>query len=286
MWLKAFAFLWLLVVVIPEGLRAEWREEIPFKMMQGFGMVVQGGVGPVDKLNLLFDSGAVPSVISKKLAKRIGIQGSTGMLSLEDKQVSVPYVTLNDVRFGAMHADSLAAAIVDLDWLEKQLGARIDGIIGVDIFAGKNFSIDYRHRKILPGLASRPLQQTHADIFDFQGSHYWVLSVQLAGERFRMLLDTGANDVVLFGSGLPDSFLNARGKTGAFLQLNAEGRKQLLQPQRVAIEAVQFKDQPIVVLDKSPLAANHFDGLIGPSALGVKWLEFDWEHKCVRWERE
>ena len=47
MWLKAFAFLWLLVVVIPEGLRAEWREEIPFKMMQGFGMVVQGGVGPV-----------------------------------------------------------------------------------------------------------------------------------------------------------------------------------------------------------------------------------------------
>jgi hypothetical protein len=51
----------MLSVTLARGTRIPG--EIPFKLAQGFGIVVQGGIGPLTNLNFLVDTGAVPSVL-------------------------------------------------------------------------------------------------------------------------------------------------------------------------------------------------------------------------------
>ena len=108
---KVGAILWFLGAALPEARGASWQEEIPFKLTRGFGIVVRGGIGPVNDLNLLFDTGAVPSVISQRLASRIGVSGAVGSLALVEKQIQAQYATITDVRFGAIHAATLPVVV-------------------------------------------------------------------------------------------------------------------------------------------------------------------------------
>jgi len=130
--------------------------EIPFKLAQGFGIVVQGGIGPLTNLNFLVDTGAVPSVLNQKVASRIGVAGVPGLLaSLMHENMPAQYVTVDEVHFGSIRAFGLPMAMVDLGRFERLLGTRIDAIIGLDILVRQNFSIDYKRRRITPGCRLR-----------------------------------------------------------------------------------------------------------------------------------
>jgi len=41
-----------------------------------------------------------------------------------------------------------------------------------------------------------------------------------------------------------------------------------------------------VVLNEPPAVLQQLDGLLGPKALGITRIEFDWEHECLRWVTE
>ena len=127
--------------------------EIPFRLVQGFGIVVQGGIGQLTNLNFLVDTGAVPSVLSEKVASRIGVTGATGAFALLHNNIQAQYVTVDDLHFGSIRANGVAMVVVDLARFERLLGTRIDAIIGLDILGRQNFGIDYKHRKIMPGLS-------------------------------------------------------------------------------------------------------------------------------------
>ena len=72
------------------------------------------------------------------------MKGSPGLLTRVDKEVQAQYVTVNDVRFGPIHAASMPMVVVDLERLEALLGFPIDAIIGLDILANQNFSMSAR----------------------------------------------------------------------------------------------------------------------------------------------
>ncbi len=279
LWLLLCAVLATAVTASPST-ASTWHEDIPFHLTGGFAIVVRGGIGPLNDLSLLLDTGAVPSVVSQKLASRIGVTGTFGSLALVNKEIQAQYATVEDVRFGALHAASLPVVLVDLDPLESILSTKIDAIIGLDIFAGQDFSIDYKHKKILPNLGSRTLQESPVGIYIFESSPYCVLDIKVGARTFRMLLDTGANNVALFSSNLPKSILQVSLKSGA------TGTTQLFPPQSVSIAGTRFGDQTIDVLENSPLALKNIDGVIGPTVLGMTRLEIDWAHKRIRWDRE
>ena len=44
--------------------------ELPFKLVQGFGIVVRGEIGSTKDMNFLLDTGAVPSVLGRELRLR------------------------------------------------------------------------------------------------------------------------------------------------------------------------------------------------------------------------
>lgn len=287
---RGWLVVWILLVV-PVARGGSWQGEIPFKLVQGFGIVVKGGIGPADNLNLLFDTGAVPSVISQRVSSRIGVAGTQGSLSLVGRDVEAQYVTVSDVRFGSIRVARLSMVVVDLGHLEELLGVRIDAIVGLDLLSGQSFAIDYKHRKIVSELSGLTLHETPVEIRSVDGAPYWVFTANVGGHPFRMLLDTGANDVAIFPGRVPS--LVARSGSEREVSASRTGEAppeaqetQMLQPQAMTVGDMQFKQQKIEVLALSSLSSQQVDGLVGPRVLGMSRVEFDWEHRCIRWGRE
>jgi predicted aspartyl protease len=282
---RGWMVLWILLIV-PVARGGSWQGEIPFKLVQGFGIVVKGGIGPADNLNLLFDTGAVPSVISQRVASRIGVAGTRGSFSLVSRDVEAQYATVSDVRFGSIRAARLSMVVVDLGHLEELLGVRTDAIVGLDLLSGQNFAIDYKHKKILSELSGLTLHETPVEIRSVAGAPYWVFTANVAGHAFRMLLDTGANDVAVFPSRMAGLVSRSGAQREVSARLTGETAPGALEPQAMTVGDMQFKRQKIDVLALSSLASQQVDGLVGPRVLGMSRVEFDWEHRCIRWDRE
>jgi hypothetical protein len=248
--------------------------EIPFKLVEGFGIVVQGGIGPLTNLNFLVDTGAVPSVLGERVASRIGARGASGTLALLNKDMQAQYVTVGDVHFGPIHAGGVTMVVVDLAQFERLLGTRIDAVIGLDILGGQNFGIDYKRRRITPGLSGSTRYVAPVEILTSSGAPYWVLPIHLGGRMLRVLLDTGANDFGLFAG------------RSASPGLGSPAKATTLRPVNLHMGDMPPKKQLAVVLREPPRVLGQIDGLLGPTALGITRIEFDWEHNCLRWDAE
>jgi len=258
--------------------------EIPFKLAQGFGIVVRGGIGPLTNLNFLVDTGAVPSVLSERAAARIGVTGVDGSFALLHEQVQAAYITVDEVRLGPIRVLHLPMAVIDLSRFNRLLGTRIDAIVGLDVFARQSFSIDYKRGKITLGLSGLTRHVLPVEIYALWGAPYWVLPISLGGDNFRVLLDTGANDVALFAARIPN--LDLEGEVRSTASPTGEVTARPLRALRLVIGDMVLNKQLAVVLDEPPGAFQGMDGLLGPTAVRLSRIEFDWEHKCLRWDTE
>ena len=114
-------------------------------------MIVDGTLAGVPHQKMLIDTGAVPSVINARVAKRIGLSGSASELSLMNRSIAVERVHVPEVGLGPLSATVLDMVSVDLEKLEQALATRIDAVIGLDFLAQRNFSLDYQHKRLIIG---------------------------------------------------------------------------------------------------------------------------------------
>ena len=262
-------------------------DEIPFKLVRGFGIVARGEIGSESNLNFLFDTGAVPSVLSQRIASRIGIAGGKASLALMDRTLTAEYVTVNDVRFGWIRANALPMVVLDLEDLSHVLGIRIDAIVGLDLLDSQTFSIDYRHRLITPGLSGNTRHVLPVEIYVRGGAPYWVLPVILGGQPFRVVLDTGADGLALFaghaGRHVADTAIGPISNA----KVTGEFATRALQPSLMVMGDATFqKQQAVEMVNPRATALPEIDGVLGPTAVGITRVEFDWEHMCLRWDAE
>jgi hypothetical protein len=176
--------------------------------------------------------------------------------------------------------------VVELAHLEQRLGTRIDAIIGLSTFAGQDISIDYKHRKITRGLSGLAQHSVAVETFSAAGAPYWVLPITLGGEGFRVLLDTGANDLGLFAPRTSRPFKLVRNETIAHESAAGEQRAIALPPMTLVLSDGKFKNQSAVVVGEPPAALREIDGVLGPTSLGITRIELDWKQKCLRWDTQ
>jgi predicted aspartyl protease len=284
---KGFLFLTTAMLFSTLARGASVPDEIPFKLVQGFGIVVRGEIGSESNLNFLFDTGAVPSVLSERVASRIGVAGEKGAVALLDRSLTAQYVTVDSVRFGWVHANALPMVVLDLEGLSKVLGTRIDAIVGLDVLDRQTFSIDYKHGRITPRLSGNAQHVLPVEIYVRAGAPYWVLPVTIGGRTFHVLLDTGADDLALFA-----------GQTGRHINENTSGsttpskvtgeiETRALKPSLMVMGDASFQKQLVVEMaNPRGTVLPDIDGVLGPVAVGITRVEFDWEHMCLRWDAE
>ncbi len=260
--------------------------ELPFKLVQGFGIVVRGEIGSTKDMNFLLDTGAVPSVLGQRAAAQMGIRGERGSLTLLNKESQAEHVTVDEVQFGWIRAVRLPMVVVELAHLEHRLGTRIDAIIGLDMLGGQDISIDYKHRKITRGLSGLARHSVDVETFTASGAPYWVVPISLGGVGFRVLLDTGANDLGLFAPRGSKPFKFVRSETIAHDSAAGEQKAFAMPPMILVLNDGKFKNQVAVIVGEAPGALREIDGVLGPTVLGITRIELDWEQKCLRWDTQ
>ena len=256
--------------------------ELPFRTYRDYLVVVQGSLGGKQRRNLIIDTGTDPSVIDRRVAQALHMAGAVGKLAVHDQVVDAEQAVLPSVQIGSLRVEFLPVLIRDLSSLAKDLGIRIDGIIGMDVLGLTSFGIDYTTRKLVFGAApaygsSAPLQSTPPP--------WLTVTVEVDGVPIRLLLDTSASGIILFQSRINNRL--------ALLILGERRSSNLggeLRLQRAMLGTTKFGDtdfgqQSAFIVEDQEDESLEFDGLLGPSALGLKKIAFDFQRHAVSWEK-
>lgn len=256
--------------------------EIPFKLYGGFAIVFRGSIGGQEDLNFLLDTGAVPSVVHQRLARKLNLHGASEEISVVNQSRSVERVLLPPMRIGSLEFPSVSAVAVDLTPIERRLGIRLDAIIGLDVLGGRNLTIDYRQHKLLIGVAGETGEAVPLEVQMEAGAPFVVVRMEINSQSVRLLLDTGSDGLTLFAGRMHERMLFFR-KTVAGKDVNAGGA--------YAVERVRIPNLRLGGITRSKLQAamvpsavsalRDFDGLLGPTSIGVTRIAFDFTHRVL-----
>ena len=258
------------------------QTELPFRLIDGWAVLVQGTLGGVPNRAILIDTGAVPSAISKEMAKKLGLPGSAEQVSVMNRAIDVERVRVPKVQVGPVAADAFEMVAADLGAIEQALHARLDAVIGLDLLARQNFAIDYRSKKLLFGRAVQSADSVTFQLKHAAGGTYVLVPMESGGEKFQMLLDTGTKNITLFRPRLKGSLQQIR-LSSEDVTVNAGGSSQI---NKVVIPLVRWgsisrKQQDAYVWTTPEAELRDFDGMLGPTALGVIAVEFNFDRNIM-----
>jgi predicted aspartyl protease len=258
------------------------HREIHFQAYRGYLIIVQGSLCDTRRLNFIIDTGTDPSVIDSRIAQKLHMVGEVGRLGVHNQVVEVQRAVLPSVQIGALRAKSLPVLIRDLAFFQRSLGIRIDDVIGLDILSLSNFSIDYAAKRIAFGAVSVSDSST-----PFQSTAPWLtVRMEVNGLSLHLLLDTAASGILLFQSRIRDQ-LPQLTSLGERVSSNMGGdfRLRCVLLATTNFGETDFGQQSGFVVEDEEDQSRDFDGLLGPSALGLKQIAFDFQHRTFSWKR-
>jgi hypothetical protein len=255
--------------------------ELPIRLCWGYLVVVEASIGNIRKLNFLVDTGAYPSVIDQKIARRLGLAEQPARVNLSKNSVETRLVVLPSLLLGPIRADSLPVLTHDLSFLQNAVGHKVDGIVGLDVLRRSSFTINYRSREMIFG----PVEVlTFSAPFETD-TPVVTIGVGFQERRLRLLVDSGGPDLMLFQSRLPET-------TG----LQTLGTEEVtdvsgtFQRRKVRIPEVYLGKEPLgaqvaFVVDDWKDGGDDFDGVLGVRGPQFWKIALDFEHRRFSWER-
>ena len=164
----------------------------------------------------------------------------------------------------------------------KPWGTRVDAIIGFAFLNQTAFTIDYQSKKISvgpidPSLAAIPYEA-------YQG--FPLVEMKIRQRSVRLLVDTGAPDLVLFEGATRDC-LDAIGIAGTRTGSNMSGdiRFQLVKVADVYLGSMPWGTRDAFILaDSGGNRPSELQGLLGVISLKARRVGFDPEHKIFAWD--
>jgi predicted aspartyl protease len=254
--------------------------EVPIKLYRGYTVVVQGSIAGLRKCNLLIDTGAVPSVIDRRIANKLHLTGKSDSVSVFSRNLDAEQVVLPTVRLGLMHADQVPVLVHDLSFIEEHLGERVDAVVGLDVLAQNSFSIDYAAKKLIFG----PVEPSDSQFAIQEGPGFVYTTLQVKGQSVRLMVDTGTSQLILFESSVRTRLTELR-PLGTKTSSNMGGDLTLreVQLKELHLGSADFPRLDAFLLDDSGAEVPGLDGLLGIRSLGLTRVGFDFEKQMVYW---
>ena len=142
------------------------------------------------------------------------------------------------------------------------------------MLVGQDISIDYKHRKITRGLTGLARHSVDVETFTASGAPYWVVPISLGGVEFRVLLDTGANDLGLFAP-RGQSRSNLSGvKRLPMTSAAGQQKASAMPPMKLVLSDGKFKNQVAVMQARHPARSGKSMGC---------WGQRHWESPESNW---
>jgi len=260
---------------------ADNPNEVPFKLYRGYAIVVRGSVGNLKNLNFLVDTGAVPSVLGERIAQKLHLTGATEKLSIFTRKVETVRAVAPNVQLGSLRAEALPVVVRDLSFAADALGTRVDAMIGFDFLSQGPFTIDYESRKIVFG----PIDHSLITVPYEAHPGYALVELKILKKGLRLLVDTGASDLVLFESATRDC-REAVKDVGARTWSNMGGDVRVRQ---VHLTDAYLGNSPwgaqdVFILPDGGNPPAGLLGLLGVASLKTRRFGFDPERKMIAWE--
>ncbi len=253
------------------------NQTIPFKLQETHLIVVEGSIGALNPLKFLIDTGANYSVVAERVVQRLRLRrlAQNQKLAAFGQTRPMERVVLSGLRLGPI-LTSLPCIVADLsDW-------NVDVIIGMDLLRRNNFTIDYRSQTLRFGARDHLESATS---FEIDRSRL-VVSVQLAGQPLRLCVDTGARTLTLHRSRvkswkrkMPD------GRRIRFDHVAGTSHGTKVRLEKVQIGPSTWGGVNVFVLDTPQGPDSKADGVLGPVALGLERIYFDFEANTLSWEK-
>jgi Aspartyl protease len=269
------------VLVSGPSLRStETLAEVPFELYQHHLVVTKGSIGRLNGLSLLIDTGTIPSVVDATIARKLQLQTESSMLVAFGQQVRIQSAVVDGFRIGSLRSGPVPAGVGNLSYLK---GVRIDAIVGLDVLARTNFSIDYRTRVLTFAPAGREDAATPLEIV----WPFVTVRMTIAGEQVRLLVDTGSSDLVLFKTRMPAALSAAPWRGDKTVQYaSGAARLQRLELRQVGLGARMMDKLPAWALDRVPHGyPPSIDGVLGVLSLGCQRVRFDFARSEFGWSR-
>ena len=248
---------------------------MPFELVSGFLVVVNGQIGNLRVMRFILDTGASSSVIDAKVADRLRLPRSAGKIMTFDRRIPVEWTEIPELRVGPIVARALRVMVIDLARYSRY-GKDVDGVVGLDLLArSEHFSIDYGRRILSFQLADgRPDERAVVQGFK--------IPIVVQGAAVQFLVDTGFQGVLLYRDRVRKQLPKMR----------TEGEPKDVEESGVRATEVKLpgmriggSDQVrIVFLINGPGQGElpGVDGILGAASLHAKRIDFDFTHMVMR----
>jgi hypothetical protein len=252
---------------------------MPFRLYNGFVIVLRGAIGDLQDCNLVIDTGTNPTLIDERIIRRLHIPAAKAKMSVASGDITSERALVPRIEMGPIVKENVSAAVKDLSDVSNDIGVRIDALVGLDILGNSNLRINY-DRKVL---AFSDTIADSANKADFEsGPPFVVLAVKMRQRVMHVLFDTGSFGLVFFESrvgkdmpGLPDS-------GGSVHSIGGEVDLRQVQVEGASVGNSRLQAQHAFVA-KGPREPR-FDGVLGPTGLGAREISFDFKRGQFAWQ--
>jgi predicted aspartyl protease len=254
--------------------------ELPFQLVAGYLIQVEGQIGTQNHLRFLLDTGASKSIVDSRIADGLKLNYQATQSFNFDRTLSWRQAAFPEVRFGPIRADKTVMLVGDLANY-AEFTRSVDAIIGMDLLKLSNFTIDFDTRKVVFHSFNQDIPAGTGDPL----SNCLLLEIRVQDHPIQLVLDTGFQGILLFEERLI--------KTVPGLEVPEKQRKVIV-GDRLHAKQTKLRDIAIgsssqdvtILLAKSP-AADVLPGIVGVagiSALNAHRVNFNIAERTISWE--
>jgi predicted aspartyl protease len=253
---------------------------LPFRLVSGYLIQVEGRIGDQIHLKFILDTGATISMVGERIAEKLKLDTHTAQSFNFDQNLQWKAATLPEVQFGPVRAANVAVLVGDLARYSEFAG-KADAIIGMDLLNLRNVTIDF-------GAGNLIFEATALKAYVPGGepmTKCLMVELQVQDRPVRLIVDTGLEGILLYEERLRQSVPGLR-TAGSIKNATVGGRMRVKQAILPDIVFGKRNRQVPVLLLPSPAADTlpGIDGIVGISALQARRVHFDFSGKTLSWE--